>query len=136
MSILIDTGPIVAFLNKNDQHHDFVEDQMGKLPPPFFTCEAVLTESFFLMSRLPNGAEKLIELLETQHIRIKNVYQNHQTSVHRLIKNYSNVPMSLADACLVQMAEGTGSGPVFSLDSDFQIYRLPNGNPISLISPF
>lgn len=138
MSILIDTGPIVAFLNKNDPYHSFVEEQMRKYPPPFFTCEPVLTESFFLMSRIPNGhgVEKLIELLETQHIRIKNVYQNHQTSVHRLIQNYSNVPMSLADACLVQMALNTERASVFSLDSDFQIYRLPNGNAISLISPF
>jgi predicted nucleic acid-binding protein len=136
MSILIDTGPIVAFLNKNDQHHAFVEQQMRKHSPPFFTCEAVLTESFFLMSRIPNGVEKLIELLETQHIRMKAVYNDHQSSVHHLIQTYSNVPMSLADACLVQMAESMDSGTVFTIDSDFQIYRLSNGNPISLISPF
>lgn len=136
MSIGIDTGPIVAFLNKNDQHHSFAEEQMRKYPPPFFTCEAVLTESFFLMSRIPNGVDKLIELLETQHIRIKNVYHNHQTSVHHLIQTYSNVPMSLADACLVEMAEETENALIFTLDSDFHIYRLPNGNPISLISPF
>ena len=135
MSIFIDTGPIVAFLNKNDQYHSFVVQEMRNYPPPFITCEAVITESFFLMSKLPNGVGKLIELLETEHILINTVYRDYLSSVHQLIQNYSNVPMSLADACLVQMAGEVTNASVFSLDSDFQIYRLPDGSSISLISP-
>jgi len=136
MKILIDAGPIVAFLNKNDQHHPFVEKQMRNYPPPFYTCEAVVTESFFLMSRIPRGEDKLIELLETSHIQLETSYSNHSKQIHELIKKYSNIPMSFADACLVQMAENTDNKSVFTIDRDFQIYRLPNGNPISLISPF
>jgi len=136
MIIFIDTGPIVAFLNKNDQYHSHVEQQMAAFPAPFFTCEAVITESFFLMSRIRDGANKFIELLDAQHIQIQSVYPEHQNAVHRRIKNYSNIPMSFADACLIQMAEDSDNGSIFTLDSDFLIYRTFSGNPLSLISPF
>ncbi|TVP98742.1 MAG: PIN domain-containing protein [Balneolaceae bacterium] len=136
MKILIDTGPIVAFLNKNDQFHSYVEQQMAAFPAPFYTCEAVITESFFLMSRIRDGANKLIELLTAQHIRIQSIYPEHQNAVHRRIQNYSNIPMSFADACLVQMAEDSDNSSIFTLDSDFLIYRTSGGNPLSLISPF
>ncbi|MDZ7755808.1 MAG: hypothetical protein U5K35_05275 [Rhodohalobacter sp.] len=59
MKILIDTGPIVAFMNRNDHFHSYVEEQMEKVAPPFYTCEAVITESFFLMSRISGGVQRL-----------------------------------------------------------------------------
>ncbi|TVR18015.1 MAG: PIN domain-containing protein [Balneolaceae bacterium] len=136
MKIFIDTGPVVAFLNKNDQHHSFVEQQMRNYPPPFYICEAVVTESFFLMSRVPNGEEKLIELLETPHIQLESSYSNQPRQIHEFVKKYSNIPMSFADACLVQMAEKSKDSLIFTIDRGFQMYRSSNGNPLSLISPY
>lgn len=136
MKILIDTGPIVAFLNKNDQHHSYVEEQMRHFPPPFYTCEAVVTECFFLMSRVPQGEDKLIELLESSHIQLESIYTNQSKKIHRFVQQYSNIPMSFADACLVQIAEVSDVSLIFTLDKDFQIYRSSKGAPLSLISPF
>lgn len=136
MKILIDTGPIDAFLNKNDQYHSYVGQQMAAFPAPFYTCEAVITESFFLMSRIRDGVKKLIELFAAQHIHIQSVYPEHQNAVHSFIRTYSNIPMSFADACLARMAEDSDNGSIFTLDSDFLIYRTSGGNPFSLISPF
>ena len=136
MNILIDTGPIVAFLNKNDQYHRFVIEQMESFAAPFYTCEAVLTESFFLMSRISTGVEKLIELLETQHIQLQPVYNDHQAAIHQRIQTYSNIPMSLADACLVHMAENSKGASIFTLDSDFQVYRTSKGDLLNVVTPF
>lgn len=136
MNILIDTGPIVAFLNKNDQYHSFVKENMSLLMAPFYSCEAVITESFFLMSRIPMGVEKLIELLEMQYILIQPVYSENQSSIHHLIQSYSNIPMSMADACLVQMTDQRKESSIFTLDSDFQIYRSLKGEHIQVIAPF
>lgn len=136
MNILIDTGPIVAFLNKNDQYHSFVKKNMSLLRAPFYSCEAVITESFFLMSRIPTGVDKLIELLEMQYILIQPVYSENQSSVHHLIQSYSNIPMSMADACLVQMMDQKKDSSIFTLDSDFQIYRSLKGERLQVIAPF
>lgn len=136
MSILIDTGPIIDFLDGNDAYHHFVEEEMKALNSPLYTCEAVITESFFLLQRIPQGVARLIELIESDKIRISFDYSAHLKRVHWFIKKYTNVPMSFADACLVHMAEATESSRIFTLDSDFAIYRTSKGKPYSLISPF
>ena len=136
MNILLDTGPIVAFLNKNDVHHNFVIEKMRNLTPPFTTCEAVLKESFFLMSRIPTGTARLIELLEAGKIELSDSYRTDSSKVHNLITGYANVPMSFADACLVQMASVEKDSAVFTLDRDFLIYRNQKGGMLSLICPF
>lgn len=136
MSIFIDTGPIIAFLDRNDAHHDFVEEEMKVMNSPLYTCEAVITESFFLLQRIPKGIASLIELIESDKIKISFDYSAHFKRVHWFIKKYTNVPMSFADACLVRMAETAESSRIFTLDSDFSIYRTSRGKPFSLISPF
>jgi hypothetical protein len=82
-----------------------IKKKMSLSRAPFYSCEAVITESFFLMSRIPTSVDKLIELLKMQYILIQSVYSENQSYVHHLIQIYSNIPMSMADACLVQMTD-------------------------------
>ena len=63
--VIVDTGPLVAFLIKEEAQHRWVSDQFQRLPAPFVTCEPVLTETFFLLRRIPNGPTKFFALLDS-----------------------------------------------------------------------
>lgn len=134
MTILLDTGPLVALLDRRDAFHAWSTEQAGLLSSPFHTCEAVLTEAFFLVRRLSNGSGQLIELLQSNRIVCSFSYLTFDSRIHTLMQRYANVPMSFADACLVCMAE-QGESSVFTLDGDFRIYRLKRNKPIPLITP-
>lgn len=136
MNVIVDTGPIVALLNKKDRYHGFVDEQMHSLQAPFYTCEAVITESFFLLQRVAHGTERLIELLDTEKIDFFFDYPKHKSRVHQIIQDYNKLPASFADAFLVSMFDTTPNASIFTLDSDFNIYRNFTGNTIPLISPF
>ena len=119
----------MALLDKRDAHHSFVDEKMRILAPPFYTCEAVVTECFFLLQHIPQSIEKLAAFMETGKIKIPSGYRNHVKNIHRLIKQYTYIPMSFADACLVHMAETTRRANIFTLDRDFTVYRPLKATP-------
>ena len=118
---IIDTGPLVAMVRKRDQYHKWALQQSAKLNQPFLTCEAVLSEDWFLLRDFPNEQEKLLRLLERQDVRVDFELSIEVAAVVELIRRYSNVPMSVADACLVRISELHNDCLVFSTDSDFHI---------------
>lgn len=133
--IIVDTGPLVAFLIKEEAHHRWVSDQFQRLPAPFVTCEPVLTETFFLLRRIPDGQAKFFALLDSGLLQVDFSLLAEKDSLERLIRRYANVPMSLADACLVRLAELNPRSYVFTLDGDFHIYRQHGRQAISLLTP-
>jgi predicted nucleic acid-binding protein len=132
---IIDTGPLVAFLVKEETHHPWVVEQFQRLPAPFLTCEAVLTEAFFLVRKLPRGTTSLFALINSGLLDIDFSILAEGAALEKLVQRYANVPMSLADACLVRMAKLHPQAVVFTLDHDFQIYRLEGRQPIPLLMP-
>jgi len=120
---VIDTGPLVAFLVKEETHHRWVREQFQRLPAPFLTCEAVLTEAFFLVRKLPHGTAKFFGLLNSGLLDIEFSIIAEGAALEKLVQRYANVPMSLADACLVRLATSHPQMVVFTSDQDFQIYR-------------
>jgi predicted nucleic acid-binding protein len=135
-NIIIDTGVIVALADRRDEHHYWCKKKVAELSYPFYTCEAVLSESFHLLESISNGSEKLINnILEKELIQVPFIYSKHSASVHKIITKYANLPAGFADACLVAMAETMRSAYIFTLDSDFMIYRLKSGKPLSIITP-
>jgi predicted nucleic acid-binding protein len=132
---IIDTGPLVAFLVKEETHHQWVREQFQRLPAPFLTCEAVLTETFFLVRKLPHGITKFFALINSGLLDIDFSIIAEGVALEKLVQRYSNVPMSLADACLVRLAKLHPQTLVFTLDRDFQIYRLDGRQPIPLLTP-
>lgn len=135
MKVIVDTGPIVAFFDKNEHNHHFVLEQMQNLEGPFYTCEAVLSEALFLLGKKISWKEKFLSLLASGKIEVPFSYSNHAFRVQEIIQTYKNLPSSFADACLLCMAETTPESRVFTLDGDFSIYRTSQGDSISLISP-
>lgn len=134
-SVLVDTGPIVAFLHEGERHHDWAIEQFSTLPLPFITCEAVIVEATFLLQRLSRSHEKLLGLIASGALMIGFDLEGEAEVVSTLMTRYSNVPMDLADACLVRMAEQHAKSTVLTFDSDFQIYRKHRREVISVIMP-
>jgi predicted nucleic acid-binding protein len=133
--VIIDTGPIVAFLNKRDNWHEWAVAQLAAIEPPLLTCESVLTEAAFLFRADPRGADALLELVERNLIVCAFHLDDALDHVRRLMKRYRDVPMSLADACLVRMTEEHRASKVLTLDGDFRHYRRLGRQVIPLISP-
>jgi len=93
----------VALLSRNDRHHDWVAAQADTLPWPWFTCHAALTEAFFLLGKM--GAPRLKDLLRHGAVVLSYDLGDQLAPVLDLMDKYADVPMSLADSCLVRMSE-------------------------------
>ena len=134
--VLLDTGPLVAYLNRNDRHHAWAVDRWSALFDPLWTCEAVLSEAVFLMQSDGVGVEPVLRLLERRIVRLDFVMSDHRPDLFRLLRKYADRPMSTADACLVRMSELTDSSQVFTTDKDFLVYRRKGRHVIPLLAPF
>lgn len=132
---LVDTGPIVAAINRRDQQHLWAVDQLGQISPPLLTCEAVISEAHFLLGRVQGGRDALLGMLTDGLILLPWQLSEELTAVQALLKRYESVPMSLADACLVRMAEQFSESRVFTMDGDFKIYRMNRNQIIPVIIP-
>lgn len=132
---LLDTGPLVAFLNKRDTFHSWATSVLDSLAPPLISCESVISEACFLVRKLKNGQEAIMELLLNDLITLESPLHEGKESVAKLLKKYHDVPISLADACLVALSEKYPGARVLTLDSDFRIYRKKNRQVIPLIYP-
>ena len=133
--VIVDTGPLVASLIETDVWHIWASEQIKLLPAPLLTCEAVLTEVFYLLRRIPNGPQRMFQLLRRDAIRVDFMLIPEARALEKLIEKYQDLPMSLADACLVRMSEQHPSASVFTLDRHFQIYRRNGRQPIPLVMP-
>lgn len=133
--IIIDTGPLVAFLNKRDNYHSWADFQLGFISNQLVTCEAVITEACFLLRNIPKGQETVLKLLKRGLIKIDFDIESEVEAISKLMKKYKDVPISLADACLIKMSEQIKNSIVITLDSDFKLYRKNRVNVIPTIMP-
>ena len=132
---LLDTGPLVAFLNGRDHYHEWALGQWGRLRPPLLTCEAVLSEACFLLRSHIRGAGSVIELLKRRLIVPSFRLDDEAATVAKLLLRYDNVPISLADACLVRMTELHAESVVLTLDRHFTVYRRHGRQVIPTLMP-
>jgi predicted nucleic acid-binding protein len=93
------------------------------------TCESELSEAAFLLRREGRDADLIFTMLERGAIRVALSVQEELSDIRALMRRYRSLPMSLADACMVRLAELHPNGEVFTLDSDFRIYRR-HGNKV------
>ena len=132
---LVDTGVLVALLNRKEQHHAWAVQKSRTLPAPFLTCEPVLTETYFLLSPLPRGALRFFEFLNSGMLEVDFSLIAEREPLAKLIHKYEDLPISLADACLVRLAELHPAASVFTLDSHFRVYRRNGRQQIPVIMP-
>ena len=133
---IVDTGPLVAFFDQADRHHRWAIGRMGELEPPLLVCEPVLAEAMHLLARFSNAEDALFSLLQNgASLSIAFQIEEHVTLLRKLHWKYRDRPMSLADACVVRMAEIHERHAVLTLDSDFAVYRKHGRIPLALIHP-
>jgi len=102
---------------------------------PLLTCEAVVSETCFLVRHARGGPSAVLELLSRGALRIAFQLEDNVSAVARLMARYARVPMSLADACLVRMDEAHTDSRVLTLDRDFRLYRKHGRHAIPAIMP-
>lgn len=132
--VIVDTGFIVALLDQREPMHDPVTQKLAEIVPPLLTCEAVVSEAAFLLQRANRGQEGLLLLLRRGQLEVRFDLSTELLAVLDLMERYRSVPASLADAELVRMAELYPNSSIFTLDSDFQIYRKNRDVPIPLVT--
>ena len=132
---LVDTGPIVALLVAQDAHSAWAHRVWGELEPPLLTCEAVLSEAQFLIARFGGNPRAVLEFVERGAINIAFGVQDEVKRLLELQQAYRSLPMSLADACLVCMAEQFQRCRVLTTDFHFRIYRRHGRQLIPVLMP-
>jgi uncharacterized protein len=135
MPAIVDTGPLVAFFDRAERHHRWATERIEKLEAPLLVCEPVLTEAIYLLARYGKAQDALLELLQNGALKIALRIEDHVDPLRRLMQKYRDTPMSLADACVVRMAEIHERNDVLTLDADFSVYRKHGRVPLKLIYP-
>ncbi len=121
--ILLDTGGIVALLDRSEKYHQDCAHALKELSRPLITCEAVIAEACYLLRRIPGATDAVLKNIQSGIVRIPWNLAGQESRVMDFINQYDKVPMAFADACLVCMAEDFEIGDILTLDSDFGIYR-------------
>ena len=132
-NVLVDAGFVVALLSRRDTHHPWAVAQAPQFAPPWNTCDAALSEAFHLLGT--RGAPGLSALLRRRSVVIVFELAADLESVLMLMRKYVNVPMSLADACLVRMTETLADPVILTTDTDFRIYRRHSRHVVPCVTP-
>ena len=132
---IVDTGPLVALLDASDEHHAWAVAAFRGIRAPMVTCEPVLAEASYMLRSSARAQDTILEWVERGSLAVAFDLTEDVAAVRRLMKKYRDVPMSLADACLVRMAETRDDHVVCTLDADFRVYRRSGGKPIRLVAP-
>jgi predicted nucleic acid-binding protein len=134
-SVVVDTGPLVALLNRRERHHSWVAKVMDSIEPPLFTCDPVLSEACFLLQHIDGGSDAVLELVARGLVRSDFHVMAEVDAIRALMKKFASVPMSVAEACLVRMTELDQKSVVLTLDSDFKIYRRSKRQIVPTLMP-
>lgn len=134
-SCLVDTGALVALLDRADSNHNWAVECFKSLRPPLLTCESVLAETSHLLADLPPSLEALARLHRDEILRVGFDFETHAAVIWRLLAKYRDVPMDFADACLVRMTELHDNCVLWTTDADFYVYRRHGRQVIPMLCP-
>jgi uncharacterized protein len=121
--VLLDTGCIVALLDRGERAHGRCVEALRTVSGRLVTCEAVIAESCYLLRHHRGAGETILSNVERGAFQIPLRLDEMAGAVRGHMKRYARVPMDLADGCLVALADLLGTGRILTLDSDFHIYR-------------
>jgi predicted nucleic acid-binding protein len=133
--VLADTGPLGALFHQNDSAHQWALARFREFTEPLLTCEAVLTEAIHLLRKVPPAHANLLSLWQRDLLRVGFSVENEKDAIRRLLRRFADVPISFADACLIRMSEIHANSVVWTLDSDFRVYRRSGRQSIPLVMP-
>jgi len=132
--ILVDAGPLVALIHADDRHHERCAKVLRALHQPLATVWPAYTEAMYLLGFSWRAQDALWELVERDVISLIELETRDHRRVRELMKKYRDLPMDLADAALVAVAERERIARVFTLDRrDFEVYRPAHGGRFQII---
>ena len=131
----MDTGPLIAYLNRRDPAHAAVAARVDDFSGQLVTTGAVVTEVMYFLSGVPGGPVAFAELLVASGTRIaESSDPTLVLAAADLMARYSDTPMDFADATLVQLADGLGVIDILTLDRrGFSTYRTAKGKAFRLV---
>lgn len=132
---LLDSSAIVAAFDPSDRQHEVSRDAIDSWKGELFTCEAVLTETCYLLRRLPGGPEAVLDNVVRNRFRVPFRLTASASAVQSLLRKYRDQQIDLADACLIHLAGEIASGDIFTLDRDFEVYRWGRHQSFRLLIP-
>ena len=134
MITICDTGPLVAYLNRNDPYHAWAVALMKQVRPPMLTCEPVLTEVAYVLREDELDLDPLFQLLERDVLRLDFDMSTHWPRLRTLMARYEQ--MDLTDAAIVVMSELHARCQVLTVDrTDFSVYRRNDRQTIDFVAP-
>lgn len=134
-TLLVDTGPLVAFLNRRDRFHDWAVAQWAGIATPLQTCEAVISEACFLLRRGGGDARPVLQLVDRGLVVPSFRLDGDSGRIAQIMRRYHDQDISLADACLVRMSEASTNCLLLTLDGGFRLFRRHGRQTIPLSIP-
>jgi len=132
MKGIADTGFLVAFVNRNDRHHDWALSVAECVSEPLLTCEPALAETAFHLQSVP----RVLELISEGLIMLAFDCSEHLSQLQLLAERYADRKPDLADLCLIRMSELFPRHSIITVDrEDFRVYRRNKRETIPLICP-
>ncbi len=131
---IADTGPLIGWINARDQWHEWSVAVLAALRPPLITCESVIAEAVWQLSRSRAAVDQLYALVDAGALRVVNLLPEHIPHVRALCAKYPQ--MDFCDAAVVRLAEIFPQAVVITTDTaHFTIYRRFGNKPLSLRHP-
>ncbi len=132
---LIDAGPLIALFNPRDADHALCRQFFEGFRGDLVTTWPVLTETAYMLSNTANAQRALLQWVENGGLDVHHLTAENVRSMLAYTQKYHDLPMDLADASLVALSIATGITDIISIDSDFEIYRLPNKRKLNNLLP-
>ncbi len=133
--ILIDTGVVFALFDQGEWAHERCVQALASIHRPLVTCEAVITESCYLLRRRRDAVDAVLANVETGFFGIPLQISISASQIRDIFRKYRDTPADFADACLIAMAEQFDTGDILTLDSDFAHYRWKRTRRFHLLIP-
>lgn len=133
--VLLDTSVIVAWLNRRDDHHARCVAAIAGMRQPIATCEAVITESCYMMQSIPAAIDRVLANVADGTFQIPFQLSRCAPDISGILQKYRDTPADFADACLIAMANQLNTGDILTLDSDFKHYRWRRNRSFNLLVP-
>jgi predicted nucleic acid-binding protein len=132
MKNILDAGPLIAALNRQDEHHRWACEILERLGPPFYSCPEAMAEA----AALTGQPAAIVEMIQSEEIILAFDLSEQAAGVLSLLKKYADRDMDLADVCIVRMTELMRDCRVVTLDRlDFAVYRRNGRDLIPVIAP-
>lgn len=119
--------------DRSERHHNRCVAAVSDLVGPLATCEAVIAEACYLLRSVSGAPEAVVRNVSAGVFQTPARLVDRAAAVEKLLKRYRNVPMDLADACIVDLADQLGTGRILTLDRDFEVYRWRSRRKFELL---